>query len=416
MKRLAVIGAGVSGLTCARCLKDTYDVTVFEREAVPGGLIRCKRVNGSLFHLCGGHVFNTKNERVRKWFWDLMDQDRSFVKADRNSAVYLPDGRFVPYPIENHVYLLEESVQHKCILDFLEISTGRIPHSSDFDGFLRGRFGATLYELYFGPYNKKVWRRDLSRIPLSWLDGKLPMPTIEEILFANMNHVEEKQFVHSVFWYERSGGSQYLADVLASGIPIRYGTAVDRITLQSHGGVIIAGEPFDKVIFCGNLKDAPKIFDGIDLSGYDKDIHALEWHGTTAAFCELAPNPYSWIYQPDSRHESHRIICTGNFSPTNNAEGKMTGTVEFTDERTEEEIVEGLKHMPFHPRYVTKHFSKYSYPIQHADTRAMIMSLKEKLSVNGVYLVGRFAEWEYFNMDAAMASAMRTCDMLVRQP
>ena len=42
MKKLAIIGAGVSGLTVNRLLADRYDVKVFERESVPGGLIRCK--------------------------------------------------------------------------------------------------------------------------------------------------------------------------------------------------------------------------------------------------------------------------------------------------------------------------------------------------------------------------------------
>ncbi|MEJ7682717.1 MAG: hypothetical protein WKG06_33635 [Segetibacter sp.] len=34
-----------------------------------------------------------------------------------------------------------------------------------------------LYQLYFGPYNSKIWNTDISKVPLEWLDGKLPMPT-----------------------------------------------------------------------------------------------------------------------------------------------------------------------------------------------------------------------------------------------
>lgn len=62
--RIAVIGAGVSGLTIARLLKDSADVTVFESDDRPGGLIKCDRVDGSLFHTCGGHVFNIKRHDV----------------------------------------------------------------------------------------------------------------------------------------------------------------------------------------------------------------------------------------------------------------------------------------------------------------------------------------------------------------
>ena len=122
MKRVAIVGAGVSGLTCAQLLKDRYDVTVFEKEKRPGGLIRCESVNGSLFHLCGGHVFNTKDEKVRNWFWSKFDKKNHFVKAFRRSAVCMPGGLFVDYPIENHVYQMEAAVQKAFIQDLFEAS------------------------------------------------------------------------------------------------------------------------------------------------------------------------------------------------------------------------------------------------------------------------------------------------------
>ena len=36
----------------------------------------------------------------------------------------------------------------------------------------------------------------------------------------------------------------------------------------------------------------------------------------------------------------------------------------------------------------------------------MIQSLKKKLKEQGFYLLGRFAEWEYYNMDVAMGAAL----------
>ena len=80
---------------------------------------------------------------------------------------------------------------------------------------------------------------------------------------------------------------------------------------------------------------------------------------------------------------------------------------EFANVISRDEIERQLPLMPYHPRYLAHHFSAYTYPIQHAGTRVMIASFKELLRKRGIYLVGRFAEWEYFNMDAAMASAMR---------
>ena len=46
MKRIAIIGAGVSGLTSAQLLKSKADVVVYEKESKIGGLIRCERIQG----------------------------------------------------------------------------------------------------------------------------------------------------------------------------------------------------------------------------------------------------------------------------------------------------------------------------------------------------------------------------------
>lgn len=86
----------------------------------------------------------------------------------------------------------------------------------------------------------------------------------------------------------------------------------------------------------------------------------------------------------------------------------MTASVEFTDEVELEDIQHALKQMPFHPKYITHVYHPYTYPIQRTGDREMLRDIKEYLSLHGLYLVGRFAEWEYFNMDMAMASAMDT--------
>lgn len=407
-KNLAIIGAGISGLSTAHLLKDRYNVVVYEKEATPGGLIRCRRVDGSLYHLCGGHVFNSKRQDVLDWFWSKFMREEEFVKADRNSVVFMADGKHIPYPVENHIYLFDNETQKAFIEDLLTIARNEGYEPSNFEEFLKHRFGETLYRLYFKPYNEKVWRRSLTNVPLSWLEGKLPMPTVQEMIFNNINQVKEKSFVHSTFWYEKMNGSQYIADKLAQDIDVRYNAGIESVERVSDGWSI-NGEMFDAVVFCGNIKQLPSLVKGVDISQFAADIDSLEYHGTTSVFCEIEANPYSWIYLPDSRYDSHRIICTGNFSPSNNAEGKMTATVEFTDEISKEEIIEQLKRIPMNPKYLDHHYNKYTYPIQDVNTRGMVASLKEHLASEAFYFTGRFADWEYYNMDVAIGAAMDLC-------
>lgn len=424
MKRIAIIGAGISGMTVAQLLKERQHeeltVVVYEKERTPGGLIRCEQVDGSLFHTCGGHIFNSHDEKVLAWFWQHFDREKEFVKADRNSVIFLPDGNHIPYPIENYAYMLDEPLQRAFISDLLrQTDSSRTSQSGSFENFLLHRFGETLYNLYFGPYNRKVWQCSLKDVPLDWLEGKLPMPTREDIIYNNFNRVAEKQFVHATFYYERQGGSQLIADRLAEGLDIRYGEDVKQLRSAGPQQWLLNGETFDAVIFCSNIKDLPAMLENIDLRGYTEAIDSLAYHGTTTVFCEIDANPYSWIYLPDERYRPHRVICTGNFSPTNNGKGitarngrRTTASIEFTGYVDENEMMDNLRQIPLHPTYITHRYNEYTYPLQNRETRTMIASLKKILAGEGLYLTGRFADWEYYNMDAAMAAAMKTVDMI----
>lgn len=407
MKTVAVIGGGVSGLTVARQLRDKYRVTIYEKEDRCGGLIRCKRVEGSLYHLCGGHVFNTKRSDVSDFFWSIFNKEKDFVKADRNSVVYFGESQIIPYPIENHAYLFSPSILKRFVDDLISISKDNAT-PTNFEEFLKKRFGETLYEMYFGPYNEKLWKCNLREVSLDWLEGKLPMPSVQEIIYNNILQVKEKDFVHSTFYYEKQGGSQFLADEMAKGLDVRNNARVTSLEYKS-GKWYVNNIVYDFVVFCGNIKDIPQILRGIHMHSFYDKIQDLKYHGTTSVFCEINDNPYSWIYLPNKDWLSHRIICTGNFSPLNNVDGKMTASIEFTDEIDKEVILDNLKKMPFGPRYLDHHYSRYTYPIQNSNTRKMVREFKDLLSRYGLFMTGRFADWEYYNMDVAMGAAIDMC-------
>lgn len=415
-RKVAIIGAGVSGLSAAHFLQNKYDVTVYEKDSRPGGLIKCRRVGGNLFHTCGGHVFNSKRQDVLDWFWSFFNRDEEFSKADRNSVVFTENGQEIPYPIENHMYLFDSDVQKRFIDDLVYIAKHEDDVPTNFEEFLKGRFGETLYKMYFKTYNEKVWRRDLKNVPLSWLEGKLPMPTVAEMIYNNINHVKEKTFVHSSFWYEKENGSQHIADKLAKGIDIRYDTVINEIRyIPESKNWEVNGVEYDKVVFCGNIKDMVKSISGVDVTEFEEPVEKLEYHGTTAVFCEIDKNQYSWIYQPSRNHESHRIICTGNFASSNNnqlADNRITATIEFTDEMSKEDILDNLTRIPLHPNYLDHQYNQYTYPIQDANTRSMIQKLKSVLEPFGFYFTGRFADWEYYNMDVAIGASMDLCSKL----
>lgn len=407
MSKIAIIGAGISGLGIANRLKENYSVKIFEADSRPGGLIKCDRVNGGLFHTVGGHVFNSRRKDILDYFWQFFNRENEFTKKTRNAVVSMRDGRLIMYPIENHIYQMEPEEMKAIIVDLKGmIKSENKKEVKNFEEFLKTSFGETLYNMYFQPYNEKVWRKKLSAVSLSWLAGKLPMPSVEEIIFNNIHQVEETNMVHSSFWYPKNDGSQFLANRLAESLDIVYNISINQIKKQNKKWLVY-GELFDKVIFCGNIKDFPQMVAGsIDISGFELPIERLDFHGTTTVFCEMDPNEYSWIYLPSREYQSHRFICTGNYAISNNPVGKNTASLEFTDYISKEDIDEQMKKIPFNPRYVAHKHTKYTYPVQSSSTRDMISALKTVTEKEGVFILGRFAEWEYYNMDAALGAGI----------
>ena len=80
-----IIGSGISGLSISNMLSETYSVLVVEKNEQIGGLIKCERVGGGLFHRVGGHVFNSRSQNVLNWFWKHFDKENEFLQARRNA-------------------------------------------------------------------------------------------------------------------------------------------------------------------------------------------------------------------------------------------------------------------------------------------------------------------------------------------
>lgn len=412
MANFAVIGSGMSGASCARLLKDQgHEVTVYEEKPRTGGLVGCSIEEGHLFHRVGGHVFNSRDEKVTKWFWSLFDKDAEFLFANRNAAIYL-GGKFVGYPIENHLYHLSPELAVRVINELLDISSRDEAKSlGNFRDFLLYNFGASLCEQYFFPYNAKVWNTELSDMPISWLAGKLPMPNFKTILTANVLRSDERDMVHSTFFYPKVGGSQFLIDRILENVIVRH-ERCDSIDLLN--GPLINGRLYDAAIYTGDLTKIAAITSGLEAE-FDPGLD-FKRNGTTTVLCTCDANPYSWVYIPSPAIKSHRMIMTGNFSPSNNSanldKGRTTCTIEFVGSCSAIDVSDALAQLPFNPKKIDMNFEPNSYVIQGGQTRAKVEAMRNHLKEHKVWLCGRFAEWEYYNMDAAIASAMNVVSEL----
>lgn len=412
MKTVKVVGSGISGLSISRMLATHFEVEILEKNELYGGLIKCERVNDCLFHRVGGHVFNSKNKLVLEWFWNQFDKKNEFLAAKRNAKI-LFDSKLIGYPIENYIYQLPETEQKEIFSELISKLSGTsgIGNYVNFKEFLIGNFGLSLYNLYFGPYNSKIWNTDLEKVPLEWLDGKLPMPKIEEILVSNLIRTEESEMVHSSFFYPKYGGSQFIVERLAKDLDITCSYTVESIEITREDKLSINRDDklSDSIVYCGDIRFLHDIIniENAELKTALFEVSQLSSNGTSNVFCETDETNLSWLYLPEKKFRAHRIIYTGNFSETNNnGSARKTCVVEFSGKVSQQEINEELKLLPGNLSPLAYNYEPNSYIIHDAQTAAKVKKVKNILEAYNIYLLGRFAEWEYYNMDKCIEAAM----------
>ncbi|MEM7674043.1 MAG: NAD(P)-binding protein [Verrucomicrobiota bacterium] len=408
-KSIAVIGGGISGVSVARMLTDGSEsqVVIYEKESTLGGLIRCKRTADCLYHLLGGHVFNTKTPAVKEWFEQQFILN-DFAWKERNAKISI-DEKTVGYPIENHLYQMDEGFQSKVVRELLQLSATDQGEFTSFGDFLIKRFGKSLCERYFFPYNHKIWGMDLAEIPVSWLEGKLPMPTVEEILLSNIQREGEKKMVHATFLYAKENGSQFIIDSLAEGLELRCECPVDNIKVSPDGLFVNGADGYDVVVYTGDITRASSVIKIEDQRANELmgRLERLKARGVKNAFCECDVTDTSWLYIPDPEFEAHRIIYTGQFSDSNNrGSDRMTCVVEFNYNTADSVICEEIGQLPGNLKLVETNKVEKAYVVQDEETRKEIDELKSILERHGLFLLGRFAEWEYYNIDKCMEAAL----------
>jgi UDP-galactopyranose mutase len=71
-----------------------------------------------------------------------------------------------------------------------------------------------------------------------------------------------------------------------------------------------------------------------------------------------------------------------------------------------------IKQLPGNLSPLSYNYEPDSYIIHNKETGDRINALKENLKQKNIFLLGRFAEWEYYNMDKCIESAMKIRDEL----
>ena len=161
-KSILVVGAGFAGAVHARLLAEAgYFVRVIDRRPhVAGNAYDEETPDGVRLHRYGPHLFHTSNRKVLDWFTRFATLDAYQHKVE----ALLADGRCVPLPVNrstlNTVFAvhLPDEAAVRCFLAAQAEPRPQIRNAAD---HLVAHIGATLTDLFFRPYTRKMWRLEL---------------------------------------------------------------------------------------------------------------------------------------------------------------------------------------------------------------------------------------------------------------
>ena len=427
-----ILGAGLTGLAAASLLGER--ARVLERDAAPGGMARSLCYDGYWFdrapHLL--HFADAESERRVR---DLLGGALRPCSAE--AWIETAAGR-TRYPFQLHLRGLDQESRLRCILDLhraIRDSSGRAPAS--YQEMLERTFGAAMCELFFLPYNRKLWKRPLDRLAPSGFTGSLRHPAFEEALRGAFTEADEVEDDHPGGWYPHPPagapvrGMGVLSQALAAQVPnLDLGTNIESIDLRSRTLVARRGSeicrsryraaclstlPLNRVLrICKPLP--PELVALPEQMAYN-NLYSV-------AFCVRGPRPREtglWRYYTDETLPFTRLIFPHAFDPLMAPEDGFGVMAEVPHPAEQppldaEALVdacrEGLARagvLAAGSQILSAHSLRCepAHLVASTGLESKLQAARNILASHGVRVLGHYGRWKYASMAQVIAEGWR---------
>lgn len=241
--RYAVLGGGAAGLTLAwRLTRAGQQVTLFEREAVPGGLAAGFPLGGAWLEKFYHHIFKTDRTIIRligelgladRLIWGSPPTQVLTGGREHRLDSALSLLRFTPLPLSDRIRMGAATAYLK-----LERDAGRLEGRTA-ARWLRRWMGERAYETVWRPLLEGKFGRLADQIAAPWIWARVHDRTM-------------------ALGYLRGGFQQVYdglaREIAAAGGTLRFSTEVQRVQTSPDGGLSVESggqtDRFDRVISC----------------------------------------------------------------------------------------------------------------------------------------------------------------------
>jgi protoporphyrinogen oxidase len=388
--------------------------------------MRTLQQDGFSFDYGGSHILFSKNGEALDFLLNLLGENK--VRIKRNTKV-LYNGCYVKYPFENGLGDLPKEENYECLISFIETliakKTGKISSPANLRDWFYYTFGKGISEKYLIPYNSKIWKYPVEELGLDWVK-RIPDPPIEDIVKSSLG-METEGYTHQLyFFYPKVGGIEAIIKSLESKISGNVTKSFEVKGLKKEGENwvvsngkqeslfpdVICAMPLHALIGAMNVPREVKVAVG-DLR-YNSII-------TVLIGLNKKINDYSWVYLPDKQYLPHRISFPSNFSSYVAPPMKSSVVAEITcmagdsvwqmsDREIIERVIDDLNHVKIFAQedvcFCGVKRIEYAYVLNDQHYVKNLKTVYAYLAAQEIGLVGRFAQFQYLNMDACVASAL----------
>ncbi len=368
-----IVGAGMTGATAARALAEQgKQILVIEKRAQIGGnAYDCKDEAGVLVHRYGPHIFHTNDEEV----WAFLSRFTTWRKY-KHKVLADVDGEYMPVPFNLNSMVIAfgfrkaEQMRKELVARFGEGKNVTILELRKSDDPLLIELADFVYENIFKYYTVKQWGLAPEEIDPA-VTGRVPVRISKENGYFTDRHQGMPEHGYTAMF-------QNMLD--HPSIEIRLETDVKDVLTFEDGKIAFECKPYDgKVLYTGALDEL-----------FDAKLGRLPYRSLEFCF--------------ETHTKEYAQLC---------------GTINYTIDKDYTRTTE-FKHLTGQKCPVTTIVKEYSkpcgetdipyYPIAN-DASAVLYAqyCEEAKQYPALYLAGRLAEFRYYNMDAAAASALALC-------
>jgi protoporphyrinogen oxidase len=428
--KTAVLGGGLSGLTLARLLHEKGEgVVVLEAELEYGGLCRSKINNGFTFDIGGSHIIFSRDAEVLAFMRRMIEGNEQ--QNSRKTKIYYKQN-YVKYPFENGLSDLPQDDRFFCINEFIktliDVEKKGLAPPKNFREWIYYTFGKGIAECYMVPYNEKIWKYPTEKMSMHWVDGRIPRPPVEDVIKSAIG-IETEGYTHqAVFSYPLDGGIEALVHAIAVPIEHKIRVGFRVASLKKSGTVWQISDGHETIEADRIICTMPVQHLFSCLQNIPNHIHtacnALKYNSIVCVNIGVKGEvpEVSWLYVPDPKlGRTNRISFPSGYSNHVAPPGCSAVLAEVTyrpgdevsvmsDDEMTEEVIRMLGTMKIVDRdkiiYSSVERQPFAYVVYDLDYLKNIATVKDYCRSIGIPLVGRFAQFEYLNMDGCIRSVM----------